>query len=147
MMLEILYVDDEEILRDVSKLTLESNAKDIHVTTFSSPKEALTHLKTNNPDVIVSDFAMVPEDGISFLIKVRQIHDGLPFILFTGRGKEEIVIQALNEGADFYLQKSGDAKSLYAELEHMIRKAIERRTNEKTILKLKASLLVLPGGK
>ena len=143
-MLEILYVDDEEILRDVSKLTLESNAKDINVTTFSSPKEALEHLKTKTPDAIVSDYAMNPDDGISFLIQVRLIYDGLPFILFTGRGKEEIVIQALNEGADFYLQKTGDAKSLYAELEHMVRKAIERRTNEKTILKLKASLLALP---
>ena len=145
--MEIIYVDDEEVLRDVSKLTLEDRAKDIHVTTFSSPKEALEYLKANDPDAIISDYQMPGEDGIYFLIQVRLIHDGLPFILFTGRGREEIVIQALNEGADFYLQKTGDAKSLYAELEHMIRKAIERRTNEKTILKLKASLLVLPGGK
>ena len=142
--MEIIYVDDEELLRECSKAMLESQASDIHVTTFSNAKDALVYLKTNNPDAIVSDYQMPIDDGISFLIQVRKIHNGLPFILFTGRGREEIVIQALNEGADFYLQKTGDAKSLYAELEHMVRKAIERRTNEKTILKLKASLLALP---
>lgn len=143
-MIEILYVDDEGDLREISKILLEERAPDIHVTTFSNPKEALVYLKTNHPDVIISDYAMIPDDGMSFLIEVRKTHDGLPFILYTGRGREEIVIQALNEGADFYLQKGGDPCAAYAELEHMIRKAIERRTNESTILKLKAALLVLP---
>lgn len=143
-MIDVMYVDDEDILRGVTKEFLERESRDIRVTTFTTPQEALEKLKTDRPDVIVSDYAMSPEDGISFLVAVRQIYDGLPFILYTGRGREEIVIKALNEGADFYLQKGGDPESSYKELEHMIRKSIERRTNESIILKLKASLLSLP---
>ena len=144
MMFDIVYVDNEQILRDVGKELLEAQAPDFKVITFDNPKDALVHIKNAKVDAIVSDYWMVPDSGINFLIKVRQIYDGLPFILFTGRGKEEVVIEALNEGADFYLQKGGDIAPTFAELEHMIRKSIERRANEKIIIGLKAALLALP---
>ena len=76
----------------------------------------------------------MPEmDGIEFLKKVRNSGNKVPFILFTGRGHEEVVIQALNEGADFYLQKGGDPKPQFAELSHKIRQAIQRRLMEKAV--------------
>ncbi|MEN6343051.1 MAG: PAS domain S-box protein [Methanospirillum sp.] len=64
-------------------------------------------------------------DGIDFLKSVRLSGDTIPFILFTGRGREEVVIQALNEGADFYIQKGGDPGSQFAELTHKIQIAVE----------------------
>lgn len=42
--------------------------------------------------------------------EVRSFNENIPFIVFTGRGREEVVIEALNNGADFYLQKGGDQK-------------------------------------
>jgi len=141
-MIDVLYVDDEPSLLDIGKLFLEESG-DFNVSTAISAADGIRLLGQERFDAIVSDYQMPGMDGISFLIEVRKIHDGLPFILFTGKGREEIVIQAINEGADFYLQKSGDPNAMYAELEHMIRKAIERRMNESTILKLKASLLAL----
>src|SRR5208337_1579437 len=45
----------------------------------------------------------------------------------TGKGREEIVIDALNNGADFYIQKGPDIKGMIAELKHKIRRAIERK--------------------
>ena len=41
-------------------------------------------------------------NGIDLLESVRLSGDPIPFILFTGRGREEVVIEALNSGADFY---------------------------------------------
>ena len=55
-------------------------------------------------------------NGIEFLKKVRASGNTIPFVLFTGRGREEVVIEALNEGANFYLQKGGEPKSQFAEL-------------------------------
>ena len=49
------------------------------------------------------------------------------------RGREEVVIQALNEGADFYLQKGGDLKAQFAELRHKIRQAVQQRQKEAII--------------
>ena len=67
------------------------------------------------------------KDGISLLQEIRGQLGDLPFILFTGRGREEVVVKALDNGADFYLQKGGDPKAQYAELAHKIKKAIERK--------------------
>jgi len=72
-------------------------------------------------------------DGIEFLKKIRASGNNIPFIIFTGRGREEVVIQALNEGADFYLQKGGEAKAQFAELAHKIRHAVERRRADKKV--------------
>ena len=72
-------------------------------------------------------------DGIEFLKRVRASGNTVPFIIFTGRGREEIVIQALNEGADFYLQKGGEPVSQFAELGHKIQKAILQRRAEASV--------------
>ena len=70
---------------------------------------------------------MAEMDGIVFLKEVRSVHGDIPFILFTGKGREEVVIEAISSGVDFYLQKGGDPKALYADLAHKIGIAIERK--------------------
>ncbi len=76
----------------------------------------------------------MPEmDGIAFLKEVRSRYDTIPFILFTGRGREEIVIQALNDGADFYLQKGGHPIAQFVELSHKIVQAVSRKKAEKEL--------------
>ena len=72
-------------------------------------------------------------DGIQFLKQVRGSGNSVPFILFTGRGREEVVIQALNEGADFYLQKGGEPKSQFTELAHKIQSAVSRKKAEEEL--------------
>ena len=81
-------------------------------------------------DAIISDYQMPEMDGIQFLVEVRTRFGPIPFILFTGRGREEVVIQAINSGADFYLQKGGEPKSQFAELSHKIMSAASRKRAE-----------------
>ncbi|NMB78732.1 MAG: response regulator [Methanomicrobiales archaeon] len=102
--LSVLYVDDEESLQDLAKIFLEKTGV-FTVDTASSPLEAMNQTESKIFDAIVSDYQMPEMDGIEFLQSVRHSGSDIPFILFTGRGREEVVIQALNEGADFYLQK------------------------------------------
>ena len=73
-------------------------------------------------------------DGITFLRYVRSHHEYLPFILFTGRGREEVVIEALNNGADFYIQKGGEPTAQFVELAHKITVAVEKKRTD-TFLK------------
>jgi CheY-like chemotaxis protein len=75
-------------------------------------------------------------DGIAFLKTVRKTWPTLPFIIFTGRGREEVVVEALNSGADHYLQKGGEPRSQFAELGHVITRSVERKRAGETILHL-----------
>ncbi|MGB8309449.1 MAG: PAS domain S-box protein [Methanoregula sp.] len=130
-MFNILYVDDDPALLEMGKQYLERSGQ-FRIDTIESALRALTLLKSKTYDSIVADYQMPGMDGIEFLKKIRTSGNTIPFILFTGRGREEIVIQALNEGANFYLQKGGDPKALFAELTHKIQIAVEHhRDSEK----------------
>ncbi|WP_321507714.1 PAS domain S-box protein [uncultured Methanoregula sp.] len=131
-MYSILYVDDEESLLEIGKLFLEKDGT-MAVEILTSAKEALDRIASAPFDAIISDYQMPGMDGIGFLKAVRSGFPDLPFILFTGRGREEVVIQAINNGADFYIQKGGDPRSQFAELAHKVRMAVERRRAEQAL--------------
>ena len=151
-MYSVLYVDDEPGLLEIGKLFLEG-AGDFSVETAVSAHAALELMKETRFDAIISDYQMPGMDGIALLKMVRsadsvsppnQAHPRIPelpqrrratpgdtpFILFTGRGREEVVIEAINSGVDFYVQKGGEPKSQFIELGHKIRQAIRRKNAE-----------------
>jgi PAS domain S-box-containing protein len=130
--IQIIYVDDEPALLDIGKIYLERSTS-CQITTFESAIEALPAIQSGQYDAIISDYQMPDIDGIEFLSQVRASGSTIPFILFTGRGREEVVIQALNEGADFYLQKGGDPGSQFAELAHKVRQAVLQRRLEEQV--------------
>ena len=131
-MISVLYVDDEPDLLEVAKLFLEQGG-DIRVRTSTSAQEALRTHEIRSYDAIISDYSMPGMDGIAFLKLVRQQSGDIPFILFTGRGREEVVIDAINHGADFYLQKGGDPEAQFVELAHKIRQAVKRKEAERSL--------------
>ncbi|MBR1369255.1 hypothetical protein RJ53_06995 [Methanocalculus chunghsingensis] len=129
----LLYVDDEPSLLELGKIYLEKTG-DFSVTTALSGEDALRILADHPFDVIVSDYQMPGGmDGIAFLRHLRSAGDGTPFIIFTGKGREEVVIEALNGGADFYLQKGGNPKAQFAELSNKILYAICRKRAEERL--------------
>jgi PAS domain S-box-containing protein len=128
-MISVLYVDDEQALLEIARLFLEETGG-FRVGTAISARDALKDDTIRSYDAIVSDYQMPGMDGIEFLKIVRERYGDIPFILFTGRGREEVVIEAINNGADFYLQKGGDPKAQFAELEHKIRQSVRRKQAE-----------------
>ena len=131
-MYSILCVDDEPALLDLAKTFLERNSG-FEVQTAPSAIEGLRVLQSRNFDVIVSDYQMPGMDGIAFLKSVRKDHGEIPFILFTGKGREDVAIEAINNGADFYLQKGGEPKSQFVELMHKIKVAVDKKRTEKQL--------------
>lgn len=128
-MISLLLVDDEPALLEIGKVFLE-DCGDFCVDTATTVAEALRKLRSGRYEAVVSDYDMPDVNGIAFLREVRLRHPNLPFILFTGKGREKVVIEALNSGADFYLQKGGDPVAQFAELSHKIRQAVRRRRME-----------------
>src|SRR5271157_646476 len=125
-MISVLYVDDEPGVLEIGKLFIEQGSEFSVDTAISAP-EALDTLQNKKYEVILSDYAMPEMNGIAFLKALRESNNNLPFILFTGRGREEVVIEALNNGADFYIQKGGDPTAQFADLANKIRHAVTQR--------------------
>ncbi len=127
-MLRILLVDDDPAYLELSKDYLEF-FYEIEADTADSAGEAMPKLRTKDFDAVVSDYKMPGMDGITFLKTIREKGIETPFILFTGAGKEDVLIRALENGASFYLQKGKEPKALYAELSEHIQEAVGRKTH------------------
>jgi PAS domain S-box-containing protein len=138
-MYRLLYVDDEPDLLEIGKIFLEQSGQFIVDTAISAPA-ALVLLSSTSYDAIIADYQMPEMDGIEFLKTIRSSGNTIPFILFTGRGREEVVIQALNEGADFYLHKGGEPRSQFAELSNKVYYAVMRRRAEESLKQNEAQL-------
>ena len=133
--IRVLYVDDEPELLDLGRIYLEQSGG-FAVSTSLSAADSLASRSLMSYDAIIADYQMPGMDGIAFLKNVRQQCGNIPFILFTGRGREDIVIQAINNGADFYLQKGGEPNAQFAELAHKVRQAVARRKSESEIVSI-----------
>jgi|LAHT01.1.fsa_nt_gb DNA-binding response OmpR family regulator len=131
-MISLLYIDDEPDLLELGKRFLQRE-EDFSVDTLDSATLALKRIHEERYDAIVSDYMMPGMDGISLLKEIRKDGDDVPFIMFTGRGREEVVIEAFTSGATFYIQKGGDPLAQFAELSHKIRQAVDKRRAEEMV--------------
>lgn len=122
----VLLVDDDDAYLEVLKFFLEREGA-MECEVASSAREALETLSHKAFDAIVSDYLMPDMDGLELLKIVRLQGKDTPFIMLTGRGREDVAIQALNHGADYYVQKGGDPKTQYADLANMIRRSTRER--------------------
>ncbi|MFD1645758.1 PAS domain-containing response regulator [Haloarchaeobius litoreus] len=129
--IRVLHVDDDDALLDLTKTMLEREGEDITVESACSASGAMTCLRENGRiDCIVSDYEMPEMDGLDLLETVRGSRPDLPFVLFTGRGSEEIASRALSAGATEYLQK-GAGTDQYTVLANRIRNAVAKRRAER----------------
>jgi PAS domain S-box-containing protein len=130
-LIKVLYVDDEPLLLDICREFVQIPGE-IEMDTASSVDEAEKAMSTTDYQVVVSDYQMPGISGVDFLKRLRSQFGHVPFILFTGRGREEVAIEALNCGADFYLQKGGDPSVQYGQLQkaivHLARSYVTERS-------------------
>lgn len=103
--IDVLTVDDDRAFSDLVATYLERNGDRFRVRSAQTPRSALSILETHDVDCVVSDFSMSGLDGLEFLERVRELDADLPFILFTGKGSEEIASKAISAGVTDYLQK------------------------------------------
>jgi PAS domain S-box-containing protein len=128
----ILLVDDDICFLRVAAQILTSEYN-FDVQTADSVNLALKAIDTQPFDAVISDYDMPQIDGLEFLRILRNKKNDLPFLIFTGQGREEVAIKALNLGADRYISKHGHPEAVYAELSDAIVKTIERVQSKKLL--------------
>lgn len=127
--MKILIVEDDKIMRNMLKKSLEKEEFEIIET--GNPIEGLKIVKDENPELILLDLIMPEIDGFSFCELVRSfpLKYGNPFIIMlTSKGSEESVLKGLEFGADDYIKKPYSQKELIARINAVMRrgKTIEK---------------------
>ncbi|UPV74968.1 GAF domain-containing protein [Halorussus limi] len=129
-----LYIDDDRSLLDLTKDFLETQTDRIEVETTDSPRRGLSLLAEREFDAVVCDYQMPELDGLDVLETVRSERDSdIPFVIFTGRGRKEVAVEALNLGADRYIQKGGDPTSQYGVLAQAIEQEVEHHRTRRQL--------------
>ncbi|MEF8778349.1 MAG: response regulator, partial [Natronomonas sp.] len=128
--IRVLHVDDEPGFTDLAATYLERKDERITVRTETNAEDGLETLSEHDFDCIVSDFDMPGQNGIEFLETVRDASPDIPFILYTGKGSEEVASEAIRAGVTDYLQK-GHGTDQYTLLANRIQNAVEQvRANQ-----------------
>jgi PAS domain S-box-containing protein len=126
--LSVLLVDDDATVVEVTSAFLEREIDSVETTTLTDPTVTLGELADGEYDCVVSDFDMPGLDGLELLSAIRQEGIKIPFVLFTGKGSEEIASRAISAGVDEYLQKGGPEE--YPVLANKIENLVEKHWAE-----------------
>jgi PAS domain S-box-containing protein len=130
--IRVLHVDDDRQYAETTAAFLQRERTTFDIETATSAAAGLRLLETEPVDCIVSDYEMPGKNGIDLLESVREGYPELPFILYTGRGSEEIAGDAISAGVTDYLQKTSDT-SHYALLANRIVNAVEQYRSQQAL--------------
>ncbi len=140
--IRVLHVDDDRDFAELVATFLERQNNRFEVETVTQPDSALGRL--GDVDCVVCDHDMPGMTGIEVLKSVREEHPSLPFILFTGKGSEEVASEAISAGVTDYLQKGSDAQN-YELLANRITNAVEAARSQQTLTERTRRLETLIG--
>ena len=124
---QLLLVEDEASVREAFALRLGDQG--YMVQTASSGEDALSQLRSVEPDILVLDLVMPNLSGLDVLSRVRHMFPNLLVILLTARGTVKDAVEATKLGAFDFVAKSIDMEDLL----HALRRATEFLTLQRQI--------------
>jgi DNA-binding NtrC family response regulator len=124
----ICVIDDQAMMRDSLQATLA--AHDHKVSTFGNGQEALTLIKQQSFDVVLTDLRMPGLDGIGLLREMRRLGIDVPVVLMTAHGSVPNAVEAMKLGAFDYVQKPFDGQEIEIVIERALRERNLVRDNE-----------------
>ena len=138
--IRVLLVDDDPAIAGLAATYLERVNDRIETVVESEPQAALNHVvESDDVDCVVSDYDMPDSNGLEFLASVRRSAPDLPFILFTGKGSEEIASEAISAGVTDYLQK-GNGTEQYEVLANRVENAVGQHRAEREAAEASAQM-------
>ncbi|MBL0337062.1 MAG: response regulator [Chitinophagaceae bacterium] len=118
---EILVIDDEEQIRRMLEITLKTN--NYNVTEATTGNEGLIMASNHPPDLILLDLGLPDKNGMDVLQELREWHTG-PVIVLSVQNSEEVIIRALDKGANDYLSKPFRTGELLARIRSALRSSV-----------------------
>ncbi len=117
----IMVIDDEKIVGDMAKMSLEQEGYEVE--TFLNAEPALTRLRQEAFDVVVTDYKMKGIDGMEVLRTVRDLYPRTQVIMITAFANLDAAIEALRRDVHDFFPKPVKIKELKASIRRALEKA------------------------
>jgi two-component system chemotaxis response regulator CheY len=108
---KILITDDTAFMRLTLKNILEKNGFEV-VGEAENGQVAVDLYNSLRPDLVIMDITMPVMDGITAIIKIKEIDADANIIVCSAMGQRALVIQALNAGARDFVVKPFQAERI-----------------------------------
>jgi two-component system KDP operon response regulator KdpE len=128
---QVLVVDDEAAILRFLKPALEAN--DYEMTSVGTVAEALKQIAAKSPDIVLLDLGLPDGDGKDVIRRAREWSD-LPIIVLSARERETEKIEALDLGADDYVNKPFNVGELMARMRTALRHRMQRKAEIPVVL-------------
>ncbi len=132
----ILVVDDERVIREILAEFLTLEGFSVH--TVEDGEKALTELRLNPYDLLITDLKMPRLSGLQLLEKIEAERLGVLTVLMTGFGTVETAIEAMKKGAYDYLLKPFKVE----EVIHVVERALYRQRLQAENIRLREALTI-----
>lgn len=128
-MRKILVVDDSKTQLAQIQYMLESEGHE--TSTAADGKQAMERIRESDFAVVLTDLHMPEMNGLELVRELQEQRPGLPVVLMTADGSEEIAVEALQSGAASYLPKSSLMNDLISTVDEILQAAEARLAEEK----------------
>lgn len=140
--LRVLYVEDEETIRDSFANLLRRRVKEL--VTASNGEEGFRVFQEKKPDVVITDIRMPVMNGLEMAHKIREV-SRTPIIITTGHNDEEYLLEAIDVGVDKYVKKPVDFRHIETALFSIADNLLQQKTIAEKNNYIASILDVYPG--
>ena len=121
----LLIIDDESELLEVLSALLEDSASEIY--RANNGIEGIDLLMSHQFDAVLSDEKMPKKSGLDVLKWMREHGQNIPFIIHTGYGQKDMVLEAQRLGVYAFIDKPWDENSLITTVERALKAGMEQQ--------------------
>ena len=105
----IVIADDHRVIREAMRVMLEMEPEFKVVGEAANGEQALALAKQLEPDLVLMDIRMEGMDGVEATRHLRQRHPDIGVLILTGFGDDEVLLSAVEAGAQGFLLKDASA--------------------------------------
>jgi len=110
--IKLVIVDDHRVVRSGVKALIDTESHMEVIGEAADGREAVTKVKSQNPDVVLMDLVMPEMDGVEATSEITKVDPAPKILILTSFSEEERIIQAIKAGATGYLIKDASPDEL-----------------------------------
>lgn len=131
-MYEVLIVDDERIIREGIKNSIDWTSYDIkNCYVAENGFEALEIIEKYKPNIVITDIKMPGMDGLELIAKVNAIYSKIVFVILSGYGEFSFAHEAMKFGVKNYILKPCNPNEIVKILKDTVLELKEKEKKEK----------------